>query len=67
MLILLIKHIKLLYQLTSLTPFLFIEVPVPSQESKLSYIYVLEISILPLSTIFLLEFGNADGSFSSQQ
>jgi hypothetical protein len=33
----------------------FIEVPVPSQESERSCIYVLGISILLLSTIFLLD------------
>ena len=32
---------------TSLTPPLFIEVPVPSQESERSCICVLEVSILP--------------------
>jgi hypothetical protein len=40
---------------TSVTPPLFIEVPVQNQESKLSCISVLEVSILHLSTIFLLE------------
>ena len=34
-----------------------IEVPVPSQESEWSCICVLELSIFPLSTIFLLDFG----------
>jgi hypothetical protein len=42
---------------TSLTPSLFIEVPVPSQESEQSYFCELGVSILPLSKIFLLEFG----------
>jgi len=42
---------------TSLTPPLFIEVPVPSLEIKGSCICMLGISILPLSTIFLLHFG----------
>jgi hypothetical protein len=36
----------------------FIEVPVPSQRSKGSYICVLGVSTLLLSTIFLLDFGN---------
>jgi len=35
---------------------LFIEIPVPSQESEQSYIYVLGLSILPVSMIFLLVF-----------
>ena len=37
---------------TSLTLDLFIEVSVPSHESRLSYTCVLRASILPLSTIF---------------
>jgi hypothetical protein len=37
---------------TSLTPSLFIEVPVPSQESERSRICVLGVSILPVSEIF---------------
>jgi hypothetical protein len=37
---------------TSLTLELFIEVSVPSHESRLSYTCVLRVSILPLSTIF---------------
>jgi hypothetical protein len=37
---------------TSLTLELFIEVSVPSHESRLSYMCVLRVSILPLSTIF---------------
>ena len=37
-------------------PHLYIEVIVPSQESELSCICVLEISTLPLSTMFLLDF-----------
>jgi hypothetical protein len=36
---------------------LFIEVPLPRQESELSCICVLGVSILPLSTIFPLHFG----------
>ena len=36
---------------------LFIEVSVPSQESELSCVCVLGVSILPLSTIFLFDFG----------
>jgi hypothetical protein len=39
------------------TPPLFIEVPVPSQESERSCIYVIEISILPLSPILIFDFG----------
>ena len=46
-----------IYIYTSLTPSLFIEVPVLSQESERSCIYVLGISNLPISTIFLLNFG----------
>jgi hypothetical protein len=42
----------------SLTPTLFIEVPLASQKSEQSCIYVLGESILPLSMIFLLDFGN---------
>jgi len=41
---------------TSLTPPLFTEVTVPNQESELSCICELGVSILPLSTIFLLDF-----------
>jgi len=41
---------------TSITLPLFIEVPVPSQESERSCICVLGVSILPLSTILLLDF-----------
>ena len=43
---------------TNLTSPLFIEVPVPSQECERSCICVLRVSILPRSTIFLLDFGN---------
>jgi hypothetical protein len=39
----------------SLSPPLFIEVSVPSQESERSCICVLHVSILPLSTIFILD------------
>ena len=42
---------------TSLTPPLFIEVSVPSNESKRSCICVLEVSILPLSKILIFDFG----------
>ena len=42
---------------TSLMLPLFIEVPVPFQLSERSFICVLWVSILPLSTIFLLDFG----------
>jgi hypothetical protein len=41
----------------SLTPPLFIEMPVPSQESERSCNCLLGVSVVPLSTIFLLEFG----------
>jgi len=41
---------------TSLTPPLFIEVPLPSLKNERSCICVLEVSILPLFTIFLLDF-----------
>ena len=44
-------------QKTSLTMPLFIEVSVPSQQSKQSCICVLGVSILPVSTICLLDFG----------
>jgi len=40
-----------------LTRKLFIDVPVPSQDSERSCTYVLGISILPVSTIFRLYFG----------
>jgi hypothetical protein len=40
----------------NLTPPLFIEVPVPSQESELSCIRVLAVSILPLSSIVFIDF-----------
>jgi len=43
---------------TSLTPPLFNEEPLRSQKSDPSCIYVLVVSILPLSTILLLDFGN---------
>ena len=43
---------------TGLTPPLFIKVSVPIQESERSCICVLGESVLPLSTIFLLDFGN---------
>ena len=39
--------------ITSLTPPLFIEIAVKSQERQRSCIYVLLVLILPLSTIFL--------------
>ena len=41
---------------TSLTPPLLIEMPVPSQESELSCICVLMVSILPFSKNFYIEF-----------
>jgi len=40
-----------------LTPPLFIEVPVPSQESEQSYIFVFGLSIFPLSTTLTFYFG----------
>ena len=41
---------------TSLTPQLFIEVPVPRQESDQSCICVLGVSIVPVSTILIFDF-----------
>ena len=41
---------------TSLTLPLVTEVPVPSQESELSYIRVFMVSIFPLSTILIFDF-----------
>jgi uncharacterized membrane protein len=41
----------------SVTLPLFLEVPVPSQKTEQSCICVLSVSILPVSTIFLLNFG----------
>ena len=46
------------YNPTSLTPSLFTEVPVLSQESERSCTCVLGISNLPISTIFLLNVWN---------
>jgi hypothetical protein len=46
-----------LYFTTKNFIWLFIEVPVPSTESERSYIFVLWVSILPLSTILILDFG----------
>jgi hypothetical protein len=43
------------YQTSLATP-LFIEVPVPSQESGWSCMFVLEVSTLSLSTILILDF-----------
>ena len=40
---------------TSLTPPLFIDVPVPSHEMKRSFICVLGVSMLPLDTILLFD------------
>ena len=48
---------KLWSQKTILTPSLYIEVPVPSQESELSCICVVGVSLLPLPMIYLLDFG----------
>jgi hypothetical protein len=43
---------------TNLTPpFFFIKVPMPSQESELSWICVIGLSIFPLSIILLFDFG----------
>ena len=42
---------------TSLTPPLFIEVPVPSQESERSCVCVLELAMLPLSTFSSFDLG----------
>jgi hypothetical protein len=53
-------HIYLAWgYITSLSPPHVTKVPVPIQKSKWSCIYVLGISILPISTIFLLYCGNA--------
>ena len=41
---------------TSLTPLPFVKVPVPSQESRRLCIYVVKVSILPLSTNLMLNF-----------
>ena len=43
----------------------FIEVPVPRQESEQSCSCVLQVSILPLSTIFLLEFLTVTNCYDS--
>ena len=42
---------------TSLKPLLVMELPVPRLNSERSCIYVLEVSILPLSTNLIFEFG----------
>jgi len=42
----------------ALPPFFFIEVPVQSQKKERPYNCVLGVSILPISTILLLDFGN---------
>ena len=47
---------------TSLTPPLFIGVPVPSQKSKRSYIYALGVSIMPLFYDFYIWFWNFSDS-----
>ena len=47
---------------TSLTLILFIEDPVQIQESEQSWICVVGVHIFPLSTIFLLDFGNVPTS-----
>ena len=49
---------------TSLMLPLFIEVTVPFQLSERSFICALWVSILPLSTIFLLDFGTVVVFFS---
>ena len=43
--------------ITSLTPPLVIEVPVPSQENKQPCICMLGVSIVPLSTILIFDIG----------
>jgi len=40
---------------TSLTPPLFLDVPVPSHETKRSFICVLGVSMLPFDTILLFD------------
>ena len=62
MVILVILKTMVSYNPTSLTPSLFTEVPVLSQESERSCICVLGISNLPISTIFLLNFWNFSDS-----
>jgi len=52
----LIVFVMLVGQTTSLELQRFIEVSVPSQENEWSSICVLEISILPLSTILIFHF-----------
>ena len=47
---------------TSLTPPLFTEVPVPSQESELSCICVLKVSFLSLTAIFSIGFWSCSDS-----
>ena len=44
-------------QLTTSRQLFFIELPVLSKGSERSYICLLGVSMLPLSTIFLLDFG----------
>ena len=51
-----LKHINIRYIKTYLAPPLFIQVPAQSQESDRSYIYVLRLSILPISAIFQIFF-----------
>ena len=46
-----------------LTPSLFIELPISSQESELSYICVIEVSVLSLSLILLLDLGTVPTVF----
>jgi len=46
----------------NLTPPLFIEVPVPSQESERLCICVLAVSILPLSSIVFIDFWKCSDS-----
>ena len=48
---------KPVYKASSIPP-LFIEVPVPSQESERSCNFMFGLSILPLFTTFLLEYGS---------
>ena len=51
------SYLPVVYGTPLISPLCFIEMPIPSQESELSCICVLEISMLSLSTILLLDFG----------
>jgi len=50
-------HMLVPYHKTSLNPATFYWVPVPRQESEWSYICVIVLSILSLSTIFIFDIG----------